>query len=199
MAAMKPGMAKTLNAIIDAALRGDLDETHARRLHPLGPEAVALAMLAASKHIAEQEARLSEQDTVIAALQRRNETPQPSPSTPSGMVPIHTKLNTPKRRKKLGAKNGHPGVRRPAPTRIDRRESHRLKRCPCCGGSLQQCDRKRTRLIEDIPEQIQPVVTEHTLWRDYCPKCRKHVEPVIPDALPRATIGHHLIGLTTRN
>ena len=46
---MKPGTAKTLDAIINVALRGELDETHARRLHDLGPEAVALAMLAASQ------------------------------------------------------------------------------------------------------------------------------------------------------
>jgi transposase len=187
---MRPGTAKTLDAIINAALRGQLDETRARRLHDLGPEAVALAMLAASKHIAEQ-------DAVIATLQGEREIQQPSPSTPSGMVPVYAKPNTPKRRKKPGAKKGHPGHRRKAPGRIDRRETHRLKRCPCCGGPLQRCQRKRTRTIEDIPEEIEPVVTEHTLWRDYCPQCKKHVEPVVPEALPGATLGHQVIALTS--
>jgi transposase len=112
------------------------------------------------------------------------------------MVPVYTKPNTPKRRKRPGARKGHPGHRRPVPTRVDRRNTHRLKRCPCCGGPLQRCSRTRTRLIEDIPEEIEPVVTEHTIHRDYCAKCKKHVEPVVPDALPRATIGHHLIALT---
>ncbi len=194
---MRPGTAKTLDAIINAALRGELDETRAQRLHDLGPEAVALAMLAVSKRIAEQNARLSERETVIATLQRQRETQQPSPSTPSGMVPIYTKPNAPKRRKKPGAKEGHPGHRRKAPARIDQRKTHRLKRCPCCGGALQRCARKRTRVIEDIPQEIEPVVTEHTVHRDYCPKCKRHVEPVVPDALPRATIGHHLISLTS--
>ena len=178
-----------LQAIINAALRGQLDETRARQLHDLGPEAVALAMLSASKRIAKQEARLAE-------LQRQSQAQQPSPSTPSGMVPIYTKPNTPKRRKKPGARKGHPGHRRKPPARIDEHKTHRLKRCPCCGGPLQRCERKRTRVIEDIPEEIKPVVTEHTIWRDYCPKCQKHIEPVVPDALPRATIGHHLVGLT---
>jgi hypothetical protein len=41
------------------------------------------------------------------------------------------------------------------------------------------------------------VVTEHTIHRDYCPACKKHVEPVIPDALPGATFGHRLIGFTS--
>jgi len=40
-------------------------------------------------------------------------------------------------------------------------------------------------------------VTEHTIHRDYCPKCKKHVEPVVPDALPNAAFGHRLIGFTS--
>ena len=113
------------------------------------------------------------------------------------MVPIYTKPNTIKRRKKPGARQGHPGRRRKAPARIDKQETHRLKRCPCCGGPLQRCQRHRTRTIEDIPEEIQPVVTEHTIHRDYCPKCKKDVEPVVPDAMPGATLGHHVIALTS--
>jgi len=41
------------------------------------------------------------------------------------------------------------------------------------------------------------VVTEHIIHRDYCPKCKKHVEPIVPDALPHATLGHHLVGLSS--
>ncbi len=200
---MQPGKAKSAGALIDAAVRGELGQGEVLQLCKECPELVTLALLAAAKRIAErdariveQEARLSEQDIVIATLQGQHETQQPSPSTPSGMVPVYTKPNTPKRPKKPGARKGHPGHRRPVPTRVDQREKHRLKRCPCCGGTLQRCERTRTRLIEDIPEEIKPVVTEHTIWRDYCPKCKKHVEPVVPDALPRATIGHHLIALT---
>ena len=193
---MRPGTAKTVEAIIDAALRGELDETRARQLHALGPEAVALALLATSKRITEQGARIAEQDARITELQGQSPAQQPSPSTPSGMVPIYTKPNTPKRRKKLGAKKGHPGHRRPRPKRIHARRKHRLKRCPCCGGSLQRCQHKRTRTIEDIPEEVEPVVTEHTIHRDYCPKCKKHVEPVVSDAMPGATLGHHVIALT---
>jgi transposase len=179
---MQPGKAKSVGALIDAAVRGELDEGEALRLCRECPELVTLALLAAGKRIAE--------------LQGQSQDRQPSPSTPSGMVPIYTKPNTPKRRKKPGAKEGHPGHRRQAPARIDRRKTHRLKRCPCCGGPLQRCSRTRTRLIEDIPEEIQPVVTEHTIHRDYCPKCKKHVEPVVPDAMPGATLGHHVIALT---
>jgi len=169
--------------LIQAALRGALTPAQARRLGHENPEVLALALLAASKRIAELQAQPGDQ--------------QPSPSTPSGMVPVYAKPNAPRRRKKPGAPQGHPGHRRQAPTRIDKRETHRLKRCPCCGGRLQRCDRSRTRIIEDIPEVIEPVVTEHTIQRDYCPTCKKHVEPVVPDAMPGAMLGHQLIALTS--
>jgi len=149
-----------------------------------------LAMLATSKRIAEQDAEL-------ARLEDKGGDAQHSPSTPSGMVPVYTKPNTPKRRKKPGARAGHPGTRRKRPVKIDQREEHRLKRCPHCAGRLQRCDRKRTRIIEDIPEVIEPVVTEHTIHRDYCPKCNKHVEPVVPEAMPQAALGHRVIALTS--
>jgi transposase len=180
---MQPGKAKSVEGLVDAAVRGELDAAEALRLCRQSPELFTLALLAAAKR--------------IAALQGQAKQQQPSPSTPSGMVPIYAKPNTSKRRKKPGAKKGHPGHRREKPERIDQRKTHRLKRCPCCDGPLQRCNRQRRRIIEDIPEEIEPVVTEHTIHRDYCPKCRKHVEPVVPDALPRAAIGHHLIALTS--
>jgi len=179
-----------VKGLVEAALRGALTQVQARRLANENPEVLVFALLAASQRIAEQNAR-------IAELQGPSQAQEPSPSTPSGMVPIYTKPNTPKRRKKPGARQGHLGHRRKTPERIDERKTHRLKCCPCCGGPLQRCQHKRTRTIEDIPEEIEPVVTEHTIHRDYCPKCKKHVEPVVPDALPRAVLGHHLISLTS--
>jgi transposase len=176
------GAPTELQRIIEAALRGQLDQATAEGLHALGPEAVAVFALAVNKRFAELH-----RDGV-----------SPTPSTPSGMIPIYAKPSASKKCKQPGAKAGHPGARRATPQRIDRRESHRLKRCPDCGGTLQRCARSRTRIIEDIPEHIQPVVTEHTIHRDYCPKCKKDVEPVVPDAMPKAArIGHHVVALTS--
>jgi hypothetical protein len=182
---MRPGKANSISArtLIAAAARGELDEVLARQLYRHGPEVVTLALLAASKRIAE--------------LQRRCGQQQTTPSTPSAMVPVYAKPNASKRRKRPGARKGHPGTRRAKPARIDRRVEHRLKRCPHCHGPVQLCKRKRTRIIEDIPEPIEPVVTEHTIHRDYCPVCKKHVEPVVPEAMPGATLGHNLVGLTS--
>ncbi len=174
---------KAIESLIQAALRGALTEAQGRRLAKENPEVLALALLAASRRIAELQGRAKEQ--------------QPSSSTPSGMVPVYAKPNVRKRRKKPGAKSGHQGVRRERPVKIDEHRTHRLKCCPHCRGKLQRCQRSRTRIIEDIPEEIEPVVTEHTIHRDYCPKCKKHVEPVVPDAMPKATLGHRVIALTS--
>ena len=117
----------------------------------------------------------------------------PSPFTPSGLVPMHEKPAAQPRSRKPGRKDGHEGARRSMPPKIDRRVEHRLERGPECGGELRPGPRpksQRTRIIEDLPTDIQPVVTEHVIHRDYCPCCQKLVEPKVPDALPGATIGH---------
>jgi transposase len=156
-----------------------LTESQADRLAKLGPEAVRLVLLAANARLA------------------KLQTQKPTPSTPSAMIPVYQKPVTPRRKKKPGAKDGHEGSRRKTPPTIDARVEHRVEVCPCCGGPVQRCKRTRTRIVEDIPQEITPVVTEHTIHRDYCPACKKHVEPVVPDAMPNATLGHHVVALSS--
>ena len=184
---------------IAAALRGELTEQQARRLHALGQEAVALIMVAAARQIGQQNGRIAEQQARIAELESKLAAATTvSPSTPSGQIPIYQKPPAPKRRKgKPGAKPGHKGARRARPERPDRQEEHRLEVCPDCGGPLHRCNRTRSRVIEDLPEQqVQTEAVEHVIHRDYCPQCKKHVEPVVPDALPKAAMGHRLVALT---
>ena len=175
-----------LDQLVAALQSGVCDSAAARELYALGPDAVILALLAAARRITELQAQ----------------TPGGvSPSTPSGMRPVYTKPNVAagraRRHKRPGARAGHPGHHRPTPARIDERKEHRLKVCPCCGGPLQRCQHTRTRLVEDLPEDLRSVVTEHTIHRDYCPHCKKHVEPVVPDALPNATFGHRLVSFAS--
>lgn len=200
--------------LIAALQSGICDQAAARTLYEFGPEAVTLALLAAARRIAEQNARIAAKDARIAELQTQVSADRPAvtPGTPSGMIPVYLKPNVGgdantaatrvggrgrKRRKRPGARNGHPGHHRPAPLRIDQRKEHRLRVCPCCGGPLQRCRRTRTRITEDIPETIQAVATQHTIHRDYCPRCRKDVEPKVPDALPGATLGHRLVSFAS--
>jgi transposase len=173
-------------ALVEAALQGCLTEAQAEQLakHLAGsePALVKFVLLAVVGRIAELSAKLEASRTA-------------DPATPSGQVPIYTKPNISRRRRRPGAKPGHEGTRRASPQQIDRKEEHRLERCPVCGGELQRCAQTRRRIIEDIPEDIRIEATEHTIHRDWCPRCRKHVEPAVPDALPKATLGHRAVAL----
>ncbi|MBN9121112.1 MAG: transposase, partial [Planctomycetes bacterium] len=115
---------------------------------------------------------------------------------PSGSIPPYARPSAPPRRKKRGAQIGHTGVARPQPEQIDRRESHQLPACPDCGGVLTRTKRTRTRIVEDIPDDLEPVVTEHTIHRDGCPCCKKQVGPKVPDALPNCTPGNRTVALS---
>jgi hypothetical protein len=160
-----------------------LTEEEARAIYRQGEEAVVFALLKLAKERAELAAQLGRQQGAKAA-------------TPSGMVAVYEKPSGHKRGKKPGQKEGHPGVRREPPARIHRREEHKLDRCLKCGKELPpEPTRTRVRIVEDIPER-DPVATEHTIHASYCGNCKEIVEPIVPDALPGATIGHKLVALT---
>jgi transposase len=178
-------------AALQALLGPQLTEDQARLIYEQGADAVVFALLSLAKQLAEKQAVASS---------------QPDPSAPSGQTPPYIKPTTKGRAKRRGAKRGHPGHRRPAPPRIDRRREHTLSACPQCHGPVRPCRSSRTRIIEDIPAEITPVVTEHVIPRYWCPHCRDTVEPVVPDAMPGSTIGlrvvvlsawlHYLLGVT---
>jgi transposase len=166
------------------SLGASLTEAEARAIIAQGDEAVLFALLQMAKMLAEQQAALP-------ALSHA------TPSTPSGMKPVYQKPKAPARgTRKPGRKAGHPGSCREAPGRIDLRKIHRATACPDCGGALQPRQETRTRYTEDIPEDIQPCVIEHTIHRDWCPQCRKKVEGVVSEALPHATLGNRMLVLS---
>lgn len=169
-----------MNPFPDIVLGGDLTEAQAYEIVGLGPEAAVFALLQLAKRVAELERQLGKS----------------SPTASSGMKPPYEKPPVQGRSKPPGCKKGHPGYRRPPPERIDRRQEHRLERCPDCGTPVKKCHRVRKRYIEDIPANLQAEVTEHLIHRDWCPKCKKSVEPVVPDALPNSTLGHRVLVLT---
>ena len=176
-------------ALVLAALEGTLSDRQAEELAGIDAALGKLAWLAAAQRIAELRAKVGAPAQV-------------DPNTPSGQRPVYTKPPTPtatgrRKAKKPGAKPGHAPARRPQPPRVDQREEHRLERCPDCGGKLQRCHRTRTRTIEDFLKDLRTIVTEHTIHRDYCPACKKHVEPVVPDAMPNATLGHRAFSLSS--
>lgn len=162
----------------------NLTEEEARAIYAQGEEAAVFALLAMAKLLAEQRAQAAA-------------TSNQSPSTPSGMQPPYQKPAAKARgKKKPGRKDGHPGSRRAAPTRIDHYAEHRAEVCPHCRGPLHRCTETRVRYIEDIPEGLGCEVTGHTIHRDWCPRCKKKVEPAVTEALPNATLGNRVLVLS---
>lgn len=168
----------------EIGLGPNLSEEQARAIYAQGEDAVVFALLAQAKLLAEQ-------------LAQAAATSHQTPSTPSGMQPPYQKPAAPSRGKKTpGRRNGHPGSRRAMPTRIDHYVKHRAEVCPHCSGPLQRCAETRVRYIEDIPEGLHSEVTEHTIHRDWCPRCEKKVEPAVTEAMPNATLGNRVLVLS---
>lgn len=165
---------------LEIELGPDLTTEEAERIVDQGREAAIFAILELARRLKERQF------------------PQPAPSTPSGMVAPFQKATVPssKRRKNPGAKPGHPGRRRAVPEHFDRTVDHRAETCPQCGGPLTECQDTRERVIEDIPEDLKPQVTRHVIHRDWCGRCRKQVEPKVPDALPGSTLGNRVLVLS---
>jgi len=175
------------NILADIDFAAGLTEQQAKQIYQQGEAAVVFVLLALSKRAAEQ--KPNNLPAAIAA----------DPSTPSAQKPVFTKpnLSDKKRRKKPGRKKGHKGCRRELPARIDRTVEHRAKSCPDCGCTdLQRRDAKRERFVEDVPEDIRVETVRHVIHRDFCPRCRKMVEPVITDALPNSSIGNGILVLS---
>jgi transposase len=166
---------------LDVPLGPALTERQAREIYRQGEEAVVFALLSLAQRVADPQS---------------SPTPVVSPTTPSAMIPPYLKPKTDGRRKRPGRKAGHPGSRRPTPEVIDHHTDHRLPACPECHGPLTRTNQARTRITEDIPGSITPVVTEHTIHRDWCPRCRKAVEPVVTAALAGATLGNRTLVLS---
>jgi len=121
----------------------------------LGSEAAIFAILTLAKRVAELTGLVGKAD----------------PSAPSGQTAPFLKPKTKGRRKKPGARPGHPGSRRETP-KPDKTVPHSLERCPDCSGSVSKCNSSRSRIIEDLQEDSKPSVTEHVLSRYWCsPAC----------------------------
>jgi len=165
---------------LEINLGPNLTAADAQAIYEQGPEAVVFALMQMAKLLVEA---------------RRK--PGDAPSTPSGMKPVYTKESTPRRRKKPGRKKGHEGSRRPTPSVIHQHVVLRLERCPSCAAKVMACNDSRTRIVEDIPENINPVVTQYTIHRDWCPCCKVRVEPKVADALPGAQIGNNVLVLSS--
>jgi transposase len=165
------------------------------RLYRQGEEATVAVLLALAAEIEELKGRLHKNTA-------KKPTPNHAdvdPATPSGMIAPYAKASSRGRRhRRPGRKNGHPGVRRRKPERIDHIKEHKLDCCPNCQTSFadQEPCEIRMRYTEEIP-QVEAVVTEHRIYRYDCKTCDKIVEAPVTDALPKSTIGLRTLVLTS--
>ena len=134
------------------------------------------------------------------------------PSAPSGSIPPYAKPNTARgrRRRRPGRKQGHPGVTRARPERIDEVQFHPpLTDCPRCHTALPQRPSEiRERIIEGLVAHTS-TATLHQISRQYCCRCEKMVEPTVTDAMAHDRISlytyvltawlHYRCGMSTAN
>jgi len=97
----------------------------------------------------------------------------------------------PEKRKKRGAKVGHPGWFRPKPGHIDRTVNVPAPTyCPHCRSEqLAPIPQTTEHIQEDIDLPPSPVVTRYVHRLAYCSKCGKPVSQAGPDEMPGAHIG----------
>lgn len=168
-----------------------MDKKEAEKIYASGKEATVLALLELATEVESLRKQIDELEQSLAARTDH-------PSTPSGMKPVWEKPSAHKRgRKKPGRKKGHPGSRRaPFPEEaITQTQEHRLKICPQCNNPVSGSCRTRQRLIGDIPD-LKPEVTRRVIHGSWCATCKRIVEPIVSDALPRATIGNRALTLS---
>ena len=75
---------------------------------------------------------------------------------------------------KPGQKIGHKGLTRPS-SAPDSQVEVTTDRCPDCGSELGHPFRIESKIIEEIPEPQQAIVTEYKISHYRCPRCRKEV------------------------
>ena len=179
---MKANTEQNILAGID--LTAGLTQPQAEQIYEQGREAVVFALL-------KQAQMLAEKNNLQVAIAT-------DPSTPSAQKPVFAKpnKNDKKRSKKPGCKKGHKGFRRQQPEKINRTVEHRADSCPDCGGKLNKCSQSRERIIEDVPDKVQIETVRHVIHRDWCPRCKKVVEPAVTEALPKASIGNGILVLS---
>jgi transposase len=167
---------------VDRFLAARVTEEESRRFARQPVEVIAFTLLAIQSRIGDAR-------------------PAAGPNTPSSAIPAYEKpspgesgtAKSGKKGRKRGGQKGHSGRRRQRPPAPDRVRDHQLADCPQCGTPLKPTGETRERLSEDIPEDLKPVVTQDLIHRDYCPNCKKRVEPKPPDLLPRCTLGNRTL------
>lgn len=86
----------------------------------------------------------------------------------------------------MGAVKGHNAYSRHIPERIDYIKPLIPKRCPDCGAKLGKTQEVRSHYVTGIKLVLKIENTRYDIHRKYCPKCKRIIEPEVPNVLPHA-------------
>jgi len=96
--------------------------------------------------------------------------------------------------KPLGLPKGHKGYFRRVPERLDVIKPLKLNTCPHCHTKLQGAVQdERRRVVTDIELTMKAKNTKYIIPRKYCTRCKKLVEPEVPNVLPHARLGLNIM------
>jgi transposase len=115
----------------------------------------------------EQNAQL--RGELAAAEERIAELEQTKKEAPSFIKPNKVKGEGPKVPRRRRATEHNHGRKRAAV--VTRREEHRIERCPECACKLRKERVSWRREVIDLPPPQAVEVTEHVVYRGYCPRC----------------------------
>jgi hypothetical protein len=107
---------------------------------------------------------------------------------------LKIKVDSHKQSKPLGAPKGHIGYTRHVPERIDSIKDLIPNKCPECGDKLVgETQEIRSRYVTDVKLTSKVINTRYNIHRKYCRRCKKIVEPEVPNTLPHARFGLNLM------
>jgi hypothetical protein len=107
---------------------------------------------------------------------------------------MHLKPNLYASKKSLGAKKGHKAYTRKIPEKIDNIHELNQNHCNLCNSKLPEKSQEvRARYVTDLHFTAKLETTKYNIHRKYCKKCKKLVEPKVPNALPNARFGLNLM------
>ncbi len=143
---------------------------------------VVLQLLPKIEKIEQLEKRVEELEKVNVKLtadikKYKNE------NTPSSAIPYYEKENTNNRHKQSGQREGHLGMSRKKPEKIDRIEELTLEISPCCHAPVERmnAEPKERTITVLLPPKLENV--KYLKNRYICMGCGKEVQPQPPNTL----------------
>jgi len=145
--------------------------------------------------VAALEARIEDLLALVAKQQARIEILEKASGSGPGGPPQSSPAVEPEAvRKPKGRSPGHPGTSWSLPAVEPQVVELQLTHCPDCGGKLSELIDVQEHTVVDLPEQIEPLITQYRHERRYCARCKKTVRaPRAPHEPPHGHFGIRLL------